>query len=143
MSICTFFGHRDCPQTIEPKLRQALRDLIMEKGVDCFYVGNQGAFDALVRKNLRELAQEYPQMRYAVVLAYLPRKNHGDFSDTLLPDGIESIPPRYAISWRNEWMLHQADFVITYINHGWGGAAKYAQKAVRLKKNVIPLGDFQ
>lgn len=142
MSICTFFGHRDCPQTIEPKLRQALCDLILEKGVDCFYVGNQGAFDALVRKNLRELTKKYPEIRYAVVLAYVPGKKYGDSSDTLLPDGIENIPPRYAISWRNEWMLHQADFVITYINHEWGGAAKYAQKAARLKKTVIPLGDF-
>lgn len=142
MSICTFFGHRDCPRVIEPKLRQALCDLILEKGVDCFYVGNQGAFDALVRKNLRELTKKYPEIRYAVVLAYVPGKKYGDASDTLLPDGIETIPPRYAISWRNEWMLHQADFVVTYINHEWGSAAKYAQKAVRLQKTVIPLGDF-
>lgn len=142
MAICTFFGHRDCPQTIEPKLRKVLTDLIIKNSVDYFYVGNQGAFDALVRKILQELAQEYPQLHYAVVLAYVPVKKYGNTSDMLLPDGIESVPPRYAISWRNEWMLHQADFVISYINHEWGGAAKYVQKAVRQKKKVIPLGNI-
>lgn len=139
MSICVFFGHRDCPHTIAPKLRAAIIDLIVNAGVDNFYVGNQGQFDALVRGILRDLVQEFPHIRYAVVLASLSAKNLGDTTDTLLPDGIERIHPRYAIDWRNQWMLRQADYVIAYVTHEWGGAAKFVQKAIAQKKRVVLL----
>ena len=141
MAVCTFFGHRDCPETIKPRLREVLVDLITNNEVDTFYVGNQGRFDGIVRGVLRELEKEYPEIRYAVVLAYLPGKKneYDDFSDTILPEGIEAVHPRYAIDWRNRWMLQRSDFVVTYITHSWGGAAKFAEKAKREGKTVINL----
>ena len=141
MTACTFFGHRECPDTIKPKLREILVDLIVNRGVDMFYVGNQGQFDAIVRSTLRDLQKEYPQANYAVVLAYMPgeRNDYDDYSDTMLPEGIESVHPRYAISWRNEWLLKESDYVVTYITHSWGGAAQYATKAKKQGKPVIDL----
>ena len=62
-----------------------------------------------------------------------------DYSDTMLPEGIESVHPHYAISWRNNWMLKQSDYVVTYITHTYGGAYRYAEKARRQKKVVINL----
>lgn len=146
MCVCTFFGHRDCPSTIKPLMRKVIIDLIENQNVDSFYVGHQGSFDFLVQTVLSELAEEYPHIRYAIVLARLPQQSKTydplDYSNTLLPEGIENIPPRFAISWRNEWMLKQATFVITYVNHSWGGAAKFAEKATRLKKTVINLAEM-
>lgn len=100
---------------------------------------NQGQFDGIVRSVLRELEKEYPEIHYAVVLAYLPGKKneYDDFSDTIFPEGIEAVHPRYAVDWRNRWMLQRADFVVTYIAHSWGGAAKFAEKAKRDGKTVI------
>ena len=139
MPGCTFFGHRDCPDTIKPKLRQVLINLINNHNVDMFYVGNQGRFDAIVRSELRDLQREYPRINYAVVLAYMPGKQteYDDYSDTMLPEGIEPVHPRYAISWRNNWMLKQSDYVVTYITHSYGGAAKYAKKGMRNGKRCI------
>ena len=133
MPTCTFFGHRDCPDTIKPRLREVLVDLIENHNVDMFYVGNQGRFDAIVRGLLRDLQHEYPQINYAVALAYMPGKQteYDDYSDTMLPEGIESVHPRYAISWRNNWMLKQSDYVVTYITYSYGGAALYAKEAVQ------------
>ena len=141
MAVCTFFGHRDCPNTIKPKLKVVLMDLITNHNVDMFYVGHQGQFDAIVRSTLQELKKEYPQINYAVVLAYMPSKHteYNDYSDTMLPEGIESVHPRYAISWRNNWMLRQSDYVVTYISHSWGGAFQYFEKAQRMNKAVIAL----
>ena len=141
MSACTFFGHRNCPDTIKPKLYEALTDLIVNHSVTMFYVGNQGHFDAIVRSTLRELEKYYPQIDHAVVLAYLPhaRDDHIDSSDTMFPEGLESVHPRYAISRRNDWMLRHSDYVITYFTHTWGGAYQYAQKARRQSKNVIDI----
>lgn len=144
MSVCTFFGHRDCPTTVEPMLHQVLVKLIEERHVDTFYVGRQGAFDALVRTELQALATRYPHIRYAVVLERVPGKREQfatpAYADTMLPEGIETVHPRYAIVWRNQWMLKRADYVVTYITHSWGGAAKFAEKAICQKKNVINLG---
>ena len=110
-----------------------------------FYVGNHGTFDAMVRTQLRELEKIYPNIRYAVVLAYLPQKRNEfdpqNYSDTIFPEGIETVPKRFAISWRNRWMLKQADYVVTYVTHSWGGAAQFSKMAKRQKKTVINLSD--
>ena len=142
MGICTFFGHRECPDSIKIKLREVLINIIANHDVDMFFVGNQGRFDAIVRGVLRELKNEYPQINYAVVLAYMPGKQteYDDYSDTMLPEGIEAVHPRYAISWRNNWMLQQSDYVVTYITHSWGGAAKYAARAKCQGKCIYSLG---
>ena len=115
--------------------------MIVHENVSMFYVGNQGQFDAYVRGILRKLAVKYPTISYAVVLAYMPQQanEYEDYSDTMLPEGIENIHPRYAISWRNKWMLDRSDFVISYVTHSWGGAAKYVADAKRHGKIVIPL----
>ena len=108
-----------------------------------FYVGHQGQFDAYVRSILKVLKQEYPQINYAVVLAYMPGKKaeYDDYSDTMLPEGIESVHPHYAISWRNNWMLKQSDYVVTYITHAWGGAYRYAIRAKCRGMNVYNMGN--
>ena len=141
MGVCTFFGHRNCPDGLKHRLRAVIIDLITNRGIDMFYVGRQGGFDRLVRSVLREITQEYPQVRYAVVLAYMPSEHPvlGDTSDTMLPEGIELVHPRYAISWRNNWMLQKSDFVVAYVAHSWGGAAQYVRKASRFGKTVINL----
>lgn len=136
VAICTFFGHRDCPETIRPLLRKTLESLI-EHQVDTFYIGNQGRFDAIVRTELENLIQQYPHIRYAIVFAYMPNKKLKiPSTHTLLPEGIESVPPRFAISWRNNWMLHQAQYVICYVTHPGSGAARWYQKAKSSKRTV-------
>ena len=140
---CTFFGHYDCPSSIKPKLREVLIDLIENHAVDMFYVGQQGAFDGIVRSVLKDLVSVYPHMRYAVVLDRIPQKRDEfdtrDYSDTMLPEGIEAVLPRFAISWRNKWMLRQSDYVVTYITHSWGGASQFAELAKKHRKAVIEI----
>lgn len=143
MSVCTFFGHRDCPESIKPKLREVLIDLIENHAVDMFYVGRQGAFDAIVRSVLKEFVLVYPHINYAVVLDRIPQNRDGTdncaCSNTVLPEGIEAVYPRFAISWRNKWMIKQSDYVVTYITHSWGGAAQFAEIAAHQKKTLINL----
>ena len=142
--VVTFFGHRDCPDSVKPQLRKMLVELIETQEVDTFYVGSQGKFDSLVLSVLEQLSQKYPHIRYEVVLAYFPVRRKAsplpEFPHTLLPEGIEKAPPRFAISWRNRWMLRQADVVVTYVNHNWGGAAQFAALARKQGKMVRPLG---
>lgn len=140
MSACTFFGHRDCPASIRSSLRAVLISLIETEGVTSFFVGNQGAFDAVVQSVLRDLQSQYPAITCTVVFTYMPRQPEPYGLATMLPEGIEKVPKRFAISWRNRWMLNHADCVVTYVTHAWGGAAQFAARARKQGKRVYPLG---
>lgn len=140
MSVCTFFGHSDCYGLNRDKLVDEIEKLILQ-GVDLFYMGNHGRFDAMARGAVRQLQGRYPHIRYAVVLAYLPAagRDSEDYSDTVYPEGLEIGPPRFAIDRRNRWMLQEADICLCYIDHTWGGAYKYYCRAKRQGKTVINL----
>ncbi len=136
----TFFGHKDTPKEIEPTLRSTLIDLIENHDATEFYVGNNGNFDTMVRRQLEDLSHTYP-ITYSVVLAYLPTKKseYDDYTNTILPEGIETAPKRFAISWRNKWMIEQSDMVVAYVTHSFGGAAQFKELAERQGKTLIEL----
>ena len=140
--ICTFFRHRDTPAEIRPLLRTVLLELIEQRGVDRFCVGCQGNFDAMARELLRELERSRG-IRYEVVLAALPKQTDTtiDQYHTLLPEGIENAPPRFAIDFRNRWMVDRSDIVVTYVRRPFGGAAKFKELAEKKKKAVIELSN--
>ena len=142
--ICTFFGHRDTPPEIKRLLRQVISELIEQQGVKRFYVGNQGNFDAMARSVLAEFEQTHG-ISYEIVWAYLPRQEDPlrDTDHTLLPEGIENVPPRFAIEYRNKWMIAHSDIVITYVTRSFGGAAKFKEMAQKKKRTVIELQDSQ
>lgn len=138
--VCTFFGHKNTPKEIEPTLRSTLIDLIKNKNVNVFYVGNNGNFDTMVRRQLEELSQIY-HITYSVVLAYLPteKNKYANLTNTIYPEGLETAPKRFAISWRNKWMIQQADVVVTYVTRNFGGAAQFKTSAEKQAKKIINL----
>ena len=50
---CTFAGHSTAPDALKSELIAAVTDLIYNKGVTTFYVGNHGKFDALSAGTVR------------------------------------------------------------------------------------------
>ena len=141
--ICSFFGHKDAPFTLYSRIMENIEELITQRNIDSFMVGNHGNFDSMVLKALRELKQIYPQICYNVVLAYMPeqKQNYELYNpfETFLPEGIESVPKRVAISWRNKWMVRESDIFLCYISHSWGGAAQFVKYAQQQGKECINL----
>lgn len=139
--ICTFIGNRDTPPEVEKPLEEAIVQLI-EKGVTTFYVGHQGHFDGMARRVLQRLKETYPEIACVVVLAYMNVDTRG-MGETIYPEGLENVPPKFAIDFRNRYMLKMADHVITYVRFSFRGAGKYAEIAERMEKRgeitVIPL----
>lgn len=140
---CTFFGHRDTPMSVAEKLKGVLTDLI-ESGVDNFLVGTEGGFDGMVYASLCELKGTYPHINVSRVLAYLPTKADPlgeNAEDTVYPEGLETVPKRFAIAKRNEWLVKQSDTVVCYIERQFGGAAKYTEYARKKGKTIINLAE--
>ncbi len=136
----TFFGHKEIYDDLESILEQTLLKLI-ERGADNFLVGDKGRFDYIVRNKLRQIKRLYPHIKYAVVLAYMPKNDERDilFNESVCPEGLESVPPRFAIYYRNKWMLEQSDVVVTYVKHNLGGTAQFKTLAEKKGKTVINL----
>ena len=136
---CCFFGHREVTHNIKDKLIAIIEKLITEDNVTEFYVGHQGQFDWMVYSVLKELKAKYPQIRFTVVLAYMPdeyiRELYGE--DTLFPDGLENVPKKFAISKRNDWMIQQSEIAVCYVHKITGGAAKFREKAEKKGLKIL------
>ena len=142
MSVCTFFGHRECCGLDKAVLRSAIEDLI-KQGTTEFLVGNHGQFDGMVFSCLQDLSKEYPEISYSVVLAYLPtRKEAYDLyqGHSFYPEGQELGPAKYAIHRRNRYLIRQADICMCYVNQTFGGAYKFARLAKCAGLRVFNLG---
>ena len=141
--IVTFFGHADTPDEVKPLLEATIREMIEQGGATMFYVGDKGKFDNMARKTLRKLTQEYPHVRYGVVMAYMPGKkpefDYEDRSDTIFPEGLERAHPRYAIASRNRWMVENSDVVVAYVSRQFGGAARFKEMAEKKGKLIVNL----
>ncbi len=133
--VCTFFGHRNASYDVYGRLKDELIALLEKEARVDFLVGNNGNFDKMAIRALKELSMIYDNMRYAVVLAYLPKEKY-DY-ETIYPEGLESVPPRFAISRRNDWMVAKADLVIGYIKYSSSGAGRTYELAERKGKIVI------
>ncbi len=134
--VVTFFGHRDITSDISKVLEKAIIDVIEKYDANMFLVGNQGGFDKLVQSTLEKLANSYA-IDYRIVLAYLPENNVEFLHKTIVFNGFESVPPKYAIPKCNEWMIDKSNIVITYVTHNIGGAAKFKNIAHKKGKIVI------
>ena len=135
---CTFFGHRDCDESIYKSLKNTILELIQNENVTRFLVGNNGGFDCLVLKTLRECRELFPNIDYCVVLAYMPKNENYDYP-TIFPEELANKPKRYAISYRNKYLIDNSEFVIAYISRNFGGAYNSFSKAQKMNKNVINL----
>lgn len=138
---CCFFGHRDTSPNMREPLRQAIENLIQSGQADYFYVGNQGNFDRMAYDILKELQVKYPHIVYNVVLAYLPNPITAERLDdnTIYPARLAGIPKRFAVPYRNDWMIMNAGYVICHVLRPTGGAARFVNKAKMKGLTVIPI----
>ena len=133
----TFCGHGDFygDEDVKRWLRETVEALIL-RGADEFLLGGYGGFDACAATVVWELKKKYPTIRSTLVLPYLDREADTSKYDGTTYPPLETVPKRYAISKRNEWMVREADIVVAYVTHDWGGAAKTLAYAIRKKKEI-------
>ena len=136
--IVTFCGHKEVPQydKVQAWLTACVERLI-DEGATEFYLGGYGEFDRLAASVIWRLKEKHPGISSVLVLPYLDRKMATDHYDLTTYPPLETVPRRYAILRRNEWMVQTADVVVAYVCHSWGGAAKTLEFALRKKKCII------
>ncbi len=140
--IVTFCGHGKTKYDFKTKqkLLYIIEDLIIN-GATEFLFGGYGNFDVLCAKVVKELKDKYLYIKMVLVIAYLNRNPNLDLYDCSVYPPIESVPPKFAILKRNQWMVENAQVIIAYVQHEWGGAAKTLLFAKKKKKRVINIGE--
>ena len=136
--MVTFCGHREVqePEKVQKWLYETVSGLILE-GADVFYLGGYGEFDRMALSVVNKTKEAHPDVRAILVLPYLDRSMDLDAYDGSVYPPLEKVPRRYAISRRNRWMVDQADVVVAYVIHEWGGAATTLRYAEAKKKTII------
>ncbi|MBE6601361.1 MAG: hypothetical protein E7637_02495 [Ruminococcaceae bacterium] len=143
--IVTFCGHAHFSKSeeYERKILTFLKEKVGDQPADMF-LGGYGAFDSFAYDCCKKYKGTHPNISLVFVTPYLSveyQKNHLYYQqtryDSILYPEIEDKPPRFAIIYRNRWMIEQADYVICGITHDWGGAYQTYQYAKRKKKHIF------
>lgn len=142
MNSCFFIGHTDTPEAVFAQLTQTVESLILKENVRYFYVGGYGNFDRLAAMVVKRLKKSYPFILLMLVLPYHPSERPvpvpEGFDGTYYPEGMETIPKRYAIVRANRKMVETVDWLIAYVWHPASNSRsllEYAQ--LREKKGQI------
>ena len=147
--VITFCGHAQFPiaEEYEQKLLAFLEEKIGDNPAD-FYLGGYGAFDNFAYDCCKKYKKSHPNVSLILITPYMSveyQRNHLEYQkkqyDEILCPEIEDKPLKFAISYRNKWMVEQADYLICGISHDWGGAYKTYQHAKRKNKPIWNLTD--
>ncbi len=144
--VISFFGHSDFSSSIIDKKNvvNILENIIKNDKAE-FYLGGYGGFDSFARECCELYCERHRGAKKIFVSAYLGKflESRKAFLksvyDEVVYPPIESLPPRFAILKRNEWMIMNSDLVIVYVERTFGGANTALEFEKRKKKNVINL----
>ena len=147
--IITFCGHSQYTESAEDekKIISLLTELIGDRDAE-LYFGGYGSFDSFARKCGKKYQETHQNTKLIFVTPYITidyQKKHlehnKDLYDQILYPNLEDKPLKFAISYRNKWMVEQADYVIAYITHDWGGAYQTYKYARQKKKRLFNISD--
>ena len=132
-----FCGHRDCflEEKEIMKLEKIIESIIKSATNIEFYLGGYGSFDNICLSLLKKLKEEYNNFEIIFVTPYLEnnyisnRVEMKNYDKTLYPP-IENTPKKFAIEKRNFYMVDNANVLICYVEHKFGGAYKMFKRAM-------------
>ena len=145
--IITFCGHSNYTESEEDK--QRILSVLEQKVGDNYvelYLGGYGNFDNFARKCGKKYKEKHPNTKLILITPYITpeyQKNHLQYQkelyDEIIYPELEKVPPRFAISYRNKWMVEKSDLVIAYIKRNSGGAYNTYKYAKQMGKSIFNL----
>ena len=149
--IITFCGHATFVGTkeTESRLLDFFDQAIGQETVE-FYLGGYGAFDEFAYTSCKKYKETHRDARLVFITPYITEQDQKKVLslekaryDAILYPEIEDKPLRFAISYRNQWMMEHADVVIAFVERDWGGAYKSYQYAKRKGKRIFNLANTE
>lgn len=147
--IVTFCGHSTyipkCED--ETKVLQIVENHANGENIE-FYLGGYGNFDFFAKKCAEKYKSIHKNTKIVFVTPYIndwlnERRDYfeNEYDEIIYPE-LESVPFRFAISKRNEWMAEHSDLVIAYVCVDFGGAYAFFKHAIRCNKEVVNIAEL-
>ena len=145
----SFLGHRELHnhRQVEERLIPILKELLRSKPYVSFLVGRQGEFDeyvaSLIKRVQKEIGKENNDL--TLVLPYTVADleyYEGYYDHVLLPDAVNGLHPKSAITRKNQWMVEASDLVIVNVAHRSGGAYTAMKYAKKCEKKLLFLNEI-
>ena len=137
----TFCGHSTFNKTdeYEHELLEILENTVGDAPAE-FFLGGYGNFDSFAYSCCKKYKGKHPKASLVFVTPYLRiDPTYAALYDSVVYPDIEDKPLKFAITYRNKYMVEKSDIVIAFIDHEWGGAYKTYVYAKRKGKRVINL----
>ena len=160
VKMCSFLGHRSIVATTELKtrLREIIKYLIEEQGIQYFLFGSASEFDELCLRTLSELKALYPKIVRVYVRAnerYLTEERKQEllkiYDDTIMPPDVENAG-RASYVKRNQAMIDASAYCIFYYNANYQLVSKksgtkiafdYAKQRKRNGKDITIINLYE
>jgi uncharacterized phage-like protein YoqJ len=128
-NTCCFFGHREVYEDVSATLYNKVCRMIVENGVDTFLVGGHGRFDSIATSVVNKIKKTFPNVKLILVRPYLTNDLNRNrdyynsvYDEIIIPSSLAEIHYRAAIPKRNQWMVDESQYVITFLRNNFGGA---------------------
>lgn len=149
--IISFCGHSKFEQTkeAEQKILSILEKFVSDQPAE-LYLGDHGEFDSFAFYCCKKFKREHPNVSLVLITPYITpeyQKNHlapksSEFDGIIYPP-IEDKPLRFAIVYRNRWIVDVSDIIICAVSHNFGGAYQTYRYAKQRKKKIINVAEQQ
>ena len=148
----SFFGHSNFRwnKAYEDKTLSIIEDSVGDGEVN-FLLGNYGSFDDFAYKCCKKYKDKHKNARLIFVTPYISEGYQARLEraavdyDAIIYPPIEGRPYKFAIHYRNRYMVDNADLIICYLTKRYGGAyeaVKYAEgrgrRVINIAKNESP-----
>ena len=141
--IIVFCGHSNYLRSTqdEATIVNILECEVGDSPCEIFF-GGYGNFDDFAFHCAKKYKQTHKNTKLVLITPYLENSksayNKENFDSIIYPS-LEHVPPKYAISRRNKWMIGQADIVICCVSRQYGGAYAMYADAKRKGKKIYNL----
>lgn len=147
--ICCFAGHSDVwDNNVKERIKDIAENLIINKNVKEFWVGNYGNFDSYSASAIREIQKTHTDIKLNLVIPYLTKSmcEYGEiyynkYDNLLLADIPQNTPKRFYTIKTNEYMINNSDFLICNVQRSWGGAIKTYKYAKRKNLQIYNIAE--
>lgn len=149
--ICTFAGHGNSyyySADTYKKIISCLKQLICEKNISEFWVGNYGSFDAMAARAVINIKEEYPHIKLCLVVPYITshinklNPEYKNFYDEIIVADISpQAPMRAYIPLCNEYMIDKSACLLCFIEIKSGGAFKTYEYALKKGIEIINISN--
>ena len=140
MKTCFLIDHRDTGDEIYPALDAAIEAAIVEHGIQEFIVGHYGRFDRMAARALVTAKSKHREIKLTLLFPYLTHFPLPEgFDGSVYPEGLETVPKRFAILQANYKIIDRCDLVIACLRYSHGGAYKCISHAQSKNKCILAL----